>query len=215
MSHEFTVEDSEILNESPILALRRDTVTMPGGSSAKREIIEHFGAVAVVAQRDSGEIAMVRQYRHSVQQRLWELPAGLLDVAEEPALRCAQRELQEEAGLSATRWHVLCDVVSSPGFCEEAIRIFLARDLTEVPRPEAVDEEADMTLEWVPLEKAAAAVLRGEIVNSIAISGIMAAYYAAEHEGVLRSVDTPFELRPTRLAARRAALWGDGDLKRV
>ncbi|WKD61119.1 ADP-ribose pyrophosphatase [Corynebacterium ciconiae DSM 44920] len=215
MSHEFTVEDSEILHEAPILALRRDTVSMPGGRSAKREIIEHFGAVAVVAMRKSGEIAMVRQYRHSVQQRLWELPAGLLDVADESALCCAQRELQEEAGLSAGRWELLTDVVSSPGFCEEAIRIFIARDLQEVPQPEAVDEEADMTLRWIAVDQAARAVMRGEIVNSIAVSGIMAAYYATENDTALRSVDTPFSLRPTRLAARRAAQWGEGDLKRV
>ena len=81
MSHEFTVESSEVLIDAPIIAVRRDSVVMPGGKPANREIVEHFGAVAVVALDDDGRVALVEQYRHSVGKRLLELPAGLLDLS--------------------------------------------------------------------------------------------------------------------------------------
>ncbi|MDY5785792.1 NUDIX hydrolase, partial [Corynebacterium sp.] len=150
MSHEFTVTSSELLVDAPIIALRRDRVVMPGGGEADREVVEHFGAVAVVALDADGRVALVEQYRRSVDRRLIELPAGLLDVGDEPALECARRELQEEAGLAANNWEVLVDIVTSPGFSDEAVRIFLATDLREVDRPEAEHEEADMALHVVP-----------------------------------------------------------------
>ena len=163
--HRFEVTDSELLIDAPILALRRDTVTMPGGSTATREVVEHFGAVAVVAVDANERIAMVEQYRHTVGRRLWELPAGLLDFDGENALVTAQRELVEEAGLKAGKWSVLVDLVTSPGFAEEAVRVFLATDLTETDRPEAAEEEADMGFAWVPLDEARADVMNGRIAN--------------------------------------------------
>ncbi|WP_269150537.1 MULTISPECIES: NUDIX domain-containing protein [Corynebacterium] len=214
-AHEFTVVDSELLQESPILAMRRDTVTMPGGSQASREVVEHFGAVAVVALNERDEVAVVKQYRHAVRRRLLELPAGLLDVAGEDELTGAKRELVEEAGLEAASWSVLVDLVTSPGFAEEAVRVFLARELREVPRPPAEEEEADMALTWMPLEQAREAVLRGEIVNSIAIAGVLAASEVQAGRATPRSADAPFELRPTSLAKRRVAAGITPDMKRI
>jgi len=201
--HEFTVTDSELLVDAPILALRRDTVTMPGGNTAKREIVEHFGAVAVVALDDQQRIAMVEQYRHSVGARLWELPAGILDFAGEDELNTAKRELVEEAGLEAAEWSLLVDLVTSPGFAEEAVRIFLASDLSHVERPDAEDEEADMDFAWVPLDDARAAVMDGRITNSIAIAGVLAASEVVAGRATARSTDVPFALRPTHMADRR------------
>lgn len=215
MAHEFTVTDSELLVDAPILALRRDTVTMPGGTSAKREIVEHFGAVAVVAIDDQDRIAMVEQYRHTVGRRLWELPAGILDFAGEAELATAKRELVEEAGLEAATWAVLVDLVTSPGFAEEAVRVFLATGLSEVERPEAEDEEAGMDFAWLPLDSARAAVMDGRITNSIAIAGILAACEVVEGRAQPRSVDTPFELRPTHMAQRRQQQGIEPDMKRV
>lgn len=209
-SHEFDILDTELLLESPILAVRRDTLAMPGGDTGRREIVEHFGAVAVVAVRD-GKVALVRQYRHSVQARLWELPAGLLDVAGEAEITTAQRELAEEAGLAADRWDVLCDLVTSPGFCEETVRVFLARELHDVDRGPAEHEEADMTLSWFPLEEARAMIFRGEIINAIAISGLMTASEVIAGRGEPRPADTPFPWRPTSLASRRVG----PDLKKM
>ena len=203
MRHEFTVTDSELLVDAPILALRRDTVTMPGGNTAKREIVEHFGAVAVVALDDQQRIAMVEQYRHSVGARLWELPAGILDFAGEDELNTAKRELVEEAGLEAAEWSLLVDLVTSPGFAEEAVRIFLASDLSHVERPDAEDEEADMDFAWVPLDDARASVMDGRITNSIAIAGVLAASEVVAGRATARSTDVPFALRPTHMADRR------------
>jgi len=212
MAHDFKVLDSQLLVEAPILALRRDEVLMPGGVTASREVVEHLGAVAVVAIDPDDRIAMVYQYRHSVGKRLWELPAGLLDVRGEDELTGAQRELQEEAGLSAQTWSVLTDLVTSPGFCEEAVRVFLASELSDVPRMEATgDEEADMEIAWVGLDEAVDKVLRGDIVNSIACSGILAAYAVLRGGKGTRSVEEPFDLRPTSMSSRRTG----ADLKQL
>lgn len=213
--HEFRVTDSQLLIDAPILALRRDEVTMPGGSTATREVVEHFGAVAVVALDEQQRVAMVEQYRHTVGRRLWELPAGILDIAGEPELATAQRELVEEVGLEARKWAVLVDLVTSPGFAEEAVRVFLATDLHHVDRPEAEEEEADMEFAWVPLAEAHASIFDGRIANSIAIAGILAASEVVAGRATPRGPDAPFDLRPTHMADRRQAAGATGDMKRL
>jgi 8-oxo-dGDP phosphatase len=200
--HDFVTRGSETIYVGKIFALRTDDVQMPGGNVARREVVEHYGAVAIVALDDDGNIALIYQYRHPVGRRLWELPAGLLDLGGEAPVRTAARELHEEAGLSAKYWSVLVDVVSAPGFSDECVRIYLATGVTEIGRPDADDEEADLKLEWVPLGEAAQRVLAGEIVNSLAVAGILAAN-AVSDRSTLRSVDAPWTDRPRALAARR------------
>lgn len=212
-SHQFTVTDSELLVDAPIIAMRRDHVVMPGGETASREIVEHFGAVAVAAVRDD-RIAMVYQYRRSAGRRLWELPAGLLDVAHEDPLDCARRELQEEAGLAAEDWGLLLDMFNSPGISDEAVRIYLARDLSEVEKPAAEDEEADMEFAWVPLDHAREMVMTGQVGNAIAVGGILAAAEVRAGRAETRPVDTEFADRPTALADRRIAAGRTPDMKR-
>lgn len=215
-SHDFEVVSTEILLEAPIMAVRRDKVRMPGGRIANREIVEHFGAVAVVAADEDGRICLLTQWRQAAGRRLIELPAGLLDFSDEDPLAAAQRELVEEAGLAAARWGVLTDMFTSPGFAEEAVRIYIARDLRTVVKPEADDEEADMTQQWVPIDEAMGRVMRGEVQNAIAISGISLAAQVLLHGATPRSADEPFDMRPTRLARRREEQLGAGaDLKRV
>ena len=177
---------------------------MPGGKVVTRDVVEHFGAVAVVALDDAGNIPMVYQYRHAFGRRLWELPAGLLDVHGEAAHLTAARELREEAGLEATTWRVLVDLDSTPGFSDESVRVYLATGLSEVDRPEAHDEEADMTLQWYQLADAARKVLDGEIVNAIAVAGILAAHAATTGFAEPRPLDSPWTDRPTTFAARQA-----------
>jgi len=203
--HVFETTSSETLHTGKIFALRRDQVRMPGGKGVTREVVEHFGAVAVVAMDDDGNIPMVYQYRHALGRRLWELPAGLLDVHGEAAHLTAARELQEEAGLQARTWRVLVDLVSTPGFSDESVRVYLATGLTEVGRPEAHDEEADMTLQWYPLAEAARKVLNGEIVNAIAVAGILAAHAVTTGFLQSRPLDSPWIDKPTAFAARKAA----------
>jgi ADP-ribose pyrophosphatase len=206
--HVFETASSETLYTGKIFALRRDQVRMPGGKLVTREIVEHFGAVAVVAMDDDGNIPMVYQYRHAFGRRLWELPAGLLDIGGEPAHHTAARELQEEAGLRADTWTVLVDLDSTPGFSDESVRVYLATGLTQVDRPEAHDEEADMTLAWYPLEEAARKVLSGEIVNAIAAAGILAAHAVTTGFAQPRPVDSPWPDKPSAFAARKAGKGG-------
>ncbi|MDK4277664.1 NUDIX hydrolase [Corynebacterium pseudodiphtheriticum] len=217
--HVFSTLNSELLAQGPIVGLRRDTVSMPGGGEATREILEHFGAAAIVAVDEDNRIAMIHQYRHAFGQRLWEIPAGLLDQAGETAFECAQRELLEETGAQAARWAVLGDIAPSPGISDEATRIFLAQNISTVARDPAEqgasglgakigdsgDEEADMELAWIALDDAVAKVCAGEIMNASAVAGILLAHHHVVTGTQLRSVESPFELRPTALAQRRQA----------
>ncbi|OMC46914.1 ADP-ribose pyrophosphatase [Mycobacterium sp. IS-2888] len=202
--HVFETASSETLHTGKIFALRRDQVRMPGGKVVTRDVVEHFGAVAVLAMDDDGNIPLVYQYRHAFGRRLWELPAGLLDVDGEAAHLTAARELQEEAGLRADTWRVLVDLDSTPGFSDESVRVYLATGLTEVERPEAHDEEADMTLQWYPLAEAARKVLSGEIVNAIAVAGILAAQAVTNGFADPRPLDSPWIDKPSAFAARKA-----------
>jgi len=203
--HVFETISSETLHTGKIFALRRDDVRMPGGKIVTREIVEHYGAVAIVAIDDEGRIPMVHQYRHPFGRRLWELPAGLLDVNGEAPQLTAARELREEAGLEAQTWQVLVDLDSTPGFSDESVRVYLATGLTQVDRPEAHDEEADMTLQWYPIEDAAGRVFSGEIVNALAVAGILAAYAVRNGLAQPRPVDTPWVDKSKAFAARQAA----------
>ncbi|MHA3021250.1 NUDIX domain-containing protein [Mycobacterium sp. BMJ-28] len=200
--HQFDTLASETVYVGKIFALRADEVRMPGGNTARREVLEHYGAVAVVALDEDGNVALVYQYRHPIGRRLWELPAGLLDLGGERPEVTAARELEEEAGLTAQHWAVLVDIDSTPGFTDESVRVFLATGLSTVDRPEAHDEEADLRLEWVPLETAVRRVLGGEIVNSIAVAGILAAHTVSDRS-TLRTVDAPWPDRPRAFAARQ------------
>ncbi|WP_248784494.1 MULTISPECIES: NUDIX domain-containing protein [Actinoalloteichus] len=204
-THEFETRDSVDLYEGAVLALRRDDVVMPGGGTARREVLEHPGAVAVVALDEDDRVVMIHQYRHPIGRRLWELPAGLLDVSgEEPALTAA-RELAEEVGLAASEWSVLVDVAASPGFTDEVVRVYLATGLSEVERLSGTgDEEADLVPHRVPLAEAVERVFTGEVVNAAAVAGVLAAHVARTGAAAARPVGAPWRDRPTRWAARVA-----------
>jgi 8-oxo-dGTP pyrophosphatase MutT (NUDIX family) len=174
----YEVVGSDTKFKGALLTLRVDQVRMADGSVAAREVVRHPGAVAVVALDDAGRVVLVNQYRPAVGAQLDELPAGLLDVDGETALRAAQRELAEEAQLVADDWHVLLDIWSSPGFSNEAIRIFLARGLSpSADEHVAEHEESTMTVTREPLTEAVRRVLGGTITNATAVAGILAAVH--------------------------------------
>ncbi len=161
-----------------ILNVRTDEVDLGDGQRVHRDIVEHPGAVGIVAVDDDLRVLLVRQYRHPVRALLWEPPAGLLDVEGEDPADAAARELHEEAGYRAAEWSVLLDAFTSPGGSDEAVRIYLARRLTPVEPGEqhvGVDEERDMPTLWLPLVQARDAVLAGKLHNPLAVMGILAA----------------------------------------
>ena len=190
--HEFRVLKSEPVYEGRVISLRRDTVAMPGGGNSVREVVHHPGAVAVVALDDDENVVLLRQYRHPVGQHLWELPAGLRDADGEPPVETAKRELAEEVQLAADRWSLLLSVNNSPGFSDELVHIFLAEGLTAADRPDGFvveHEEADMTVDRVPLADAVQRVFDGDIRNSSAVAGILAAAQYRASSPELRPAD--------------------------
>ncbi|WP_147123982.1 NUDIX domain-containing protein, partial [Nocardia neocaledoniensis] len=196
-SHEFETVSSRVLYSGAILALRQDQVAMPDGRVAEREVIEHHAAVAVLALDDDGNVVLIRQYRHPLGTRLLELPAGLLDIDGEDPLTAAKRELAEETGLAAAEWSVLVDVALSPGFTDEALRVYFATGLTETDRPDPEHEEADLELVRMPVAEAVRAALAGEIVNATAVAGVLAYAAASANAVPMRPADAPWPGQPT------------------
>ncbi|WP_046471167.1 NUDIX domain-containing protein [Allosalinactinospora lopnorensis] len=166
--------------------MRTDWVRMPGAHGpevVQRDLLEHPGAAVALALDDSDRVLLIRQYRHAVGHRLWELPAGVRDEDGEEPVHTAQRELLEEAGYRAERWYQLTDFFPSAGFSTERIQVFLARGLTEVPAAEIgferVHEEADLPAAWLPLDDAVTAVMQGRLRNGATVAGVLAASVAA------------------------------------
>jgi 8-oxo-dGTP pyrophosphatase MutT (NUDIX family) len=190
------VVSSAELARGRIFTVRTDKVRMPDNELAERDVVIHPGAVAVLALDDSGRVLMIRQYRHPVGYLLWEIPAGLRDVDGEAPWATAQRELVEEAGYRAGDWRVLADYYSSPGYSTERLRVYLARDLVQVPESERdfvpVAEEAFLLPGWLPLDEAVRKVFAGELHNGVAALAVLAGY-AARSQGFdgLRPADAP------------------------
>ncbi|MGW8380326.1 NUDIX hydrolase [Streptomyces sp. ODS28] len=181
-------------------AMRTDDVVMPDGTVARRDYQVHPGSVAVLALDTEGRVLVLSQYRHPVREKLWEIPAGLLDVPGENPLHAAERELYEEAHVKAEDWRVLVDLYPTPGGCDEAVRIFLARDLSEAEgeRFEVSEEEADMEHARVPLPDLVRGVLAGELHNNCLAVGALALSAVLQGDGVdaLRPADAPWPARP-------------------
>ena len=166
-----------------VVALRADVVTTPdGGEGFRRLAIEHPGAAMVMAVDDDERVHVQTQYRHAVQQRLVELPAGLCDVPGEDPLEVARRELLEEAALEATEWTHLLSTWSSPGLTNERMFIYLARGLSAGDRGDfrLEHEEASLTTAWVPYDELLAAVLDGRVADGPVVQAVLA--YAARRD---------------------------------
>lgn len=177
-----------------------DEVVMPDGSVVRRDYQTHPGSVAVLAVDDQERALVLNQYRHPVRHKLWEIPAGLLDVPGENPLRAAQRELYEEAHLKAEDWRVLIDVFPTAGGSDEAVRIYLAQELSDVEgtRFEVSEEEAEMEQSRVPLTELAAGVLAGDLHNCALVVGVLGYLAARSGPGLesLRPAHAPWPARP-------------------
>ena len=176
------VSASEVVFEGAVWDVRRDTFDLEGDTLV-REVVDHPGAVAVLALDEDDRALLIRQYRHPVAAHEWEVPAGLLDIAGEDPLVAAQRELAEEADVTADDWSVLVDYFTSPGGLTEAIRVYLARGLRPVPEGERFErdgEEAHLIHRYVPLDEVVAGVLAGDLHNSTLVIATMTARASRE-----------------------------------
>ena len=186
---------SQTFFKGKVFDIQRDELTLTHSEQPIfREYMAHPGAVVIVALRgDEGneEILLERQYRHPVRAKLWEVPAGLLDIPGEDPLIGAQRELAEEADLTAQHWDVLLDIFNSPGCSSESIRIFLARGLESTGQTfDREDEEADFEYQWVRLDDAVTAALDGRLHNASTVSAVLATDAACRRGWKLRSLSS-------------------------
>jgi len=188
---------SEVVFEGAIWNVRRDRFVY-GDNEIAREYVDHTGAVAVLVLDDDDRVCLIKQYRHPIAIREWELPAGLLDFEGETALAAAQRELAEEVDLVAADWAVLSDFHTSPGGNNEALRVYLARTVTAAAEVFArTDEESDIETRWVPLDDVVDAVLDRRLQNSIlAVAALSAFASKAKGWSTLAPADAPWPRHP-------------------
>lgn len=164
--------ESKRIYDGRIVNLRVDTVELPDGRHATREVVEHKGAVAVVPLLDANRVVMVRQYRQPAGQVLVEIPAGTIDPGESPEA-CAKRELIEETGYAAGRMTKLFATYLAPGYSEEMLHTFLAQDLT--PKHADCDEDEFLEVLTVSLDDAVEMIGSGEIKDAKTVCGILMA----------------------------------------
>lgn len=197
------VSSSSVTHETGrVISVRKDVVTPATGGAFTRDVVQHPGAVGILALDDDERVLLVSQYRHPVGHRLLEAPAGLLDVPGEQYHVAAVRELYEEGHVRARNWRVLVDAFTSPGMTTESIRVYLARGIEHVPygdRHVGHAEEADMPVVWAPLRDVVAAVLEGRLHNAMLCLAALAAWAARNGEGYdsLRPVEAPWPTAPT------------------
>jgi len=165
---------SEEIYKGKIVHLFCDTVRLPNGKEATREVIRHVGAAAVVPLTDEGNVILVRQYRYPFSQVMLEIPAGKLDIGEDP-MDCAKRELIEETGYDAKEFVYLGAFYPSVAMLNEVIHLFLAKNMTF--RETNLDEDEFLHVEQRPLGEVVEAVMRGEIPDGKTQTAILKAYY--------------------------------------
>ncbi len=157
-----------------VIQVSTERLRYANGREYDVDFVRHPGAAAVVAVDDRHRVCLVRQYRHGVQDFLWEIPAGKLDAGERPEA-CAVRELQEETGVSAERWTALGLYIPAPSLFTELIHLYLARELLVGAASPDADEELE--LQWLPLDEAIAQILRGDWNDGKTALALMRAQY--------------------------------------
>jgi len=198
------VTERDVVFRGRVWDVVTEHVRLDANTVVARDVIRHPGAVAVVAFREPGDVLLVRQYRHPVGREMWEPPAGLLDIAGEDPLAAARRELMEEADVVAETWHVLADFFTSPGGSSEAIRIYLARGISDVPHADRFAREAeerDMIRRWVALDEVLAGIAAGELQSPTLVTGAFALDAARRGNfASLRPSDAPWARSPGALS---------------
>lgn len=158
--------------DGKVLDVHLEKAIMPDGKEVDLEIIRHPGGAAAVPLFDNGDILLIRQFRHAARGVIWEIPAGRIDDGEDPR-QCAERELQEEAGVAAGSIEKLGDFFSTPGFCTEVIHLYLAKELK--PCKQNLEEDEYLEVHRLPFKDAIAKVYNGEIRDSKTMIALMLA----------------------------------------
>ena len=156
---------SQPLYSVKVISLKVDDVSLPNGETGKREIINHPGAVAVIAITENNKILLVEQYRKALERSIVEIPAGKLEKGEEPIVT-ARRELEEETGYTSDHFEFIQAFATSPGFADEIIHIYVAEKLKKLDIPVELDEDEFVELMEVSLEEAEAMVTDGRIYDA-------------------------------------------------
>ncbi len=167
-----TILSSKTVHRGRVFTVVTETVTLENGVTAELDLVRHPGASAVVAVSEEKEVKLLYQYRHALGRRIWEIPAGTLEVEEDP-LACAQRELAEEAGVRAERWEKIGELVPVPGYSDERIALFMAAGLA--PAPQHLDRDELLEVFDVPFEKAMEMIDTGEISDAKTVSALLLA----------------------------------------
>ena len=164
------VHEITSLYNGKIFNVALEKVTLPNGVTKDREVVRHPGAAAMVPLLDDGNVVLVKQYRHAVNDYLWEIPAGTLEPEEDP-MACARRELVEETGYEATNFDKLTEILPAPGYTDEHIHIFLATGLTLAEQ--RLEDDEVLTVQPTPFDKAIEMIKTGEIQDARTIVGLL------------------------------------------
>lgn len=156
--------DSKEVYSGPLLHVFSDSVTLPNGNAAKRDLIRHIGAVAVLPILDDGRVIIEHQFRYPVNEVLIEIPAGKLDSKTEDKVEAIKRELREETGYVASEWMELGDMYPTPAYSDEVIRLYVAKGLTKGDRD--LDEDEFIDVKAVPLSSLLSDVMEGRIKDA-------------------------------------------------
>lgn len=154
---------NKLLHKGNLIELHKEKVELPNGGHTYFDIVKHPGGAVVAAINDKNEICLVKQWRHAIGETIWELPAGCLEPGESP-LETAKRELEEETGVVAGKWRDLGKIVSSPGFSNEILYLFEARELYQGKLE--LDEAEQIEAHWIPLRTIKKMLDDGEVIDA-------------------------------------------------
>ena len=172
--------DREMLWHGKVFDLIREEIVLPTRRKTTVEVIRHPGSASIVPLLNDGRVVLIQQFRPSLEQVIWEIPAGTLGPGEDP-LGCARRELMEECGYQGNRFERLGEILPAPGYCDERIHLFVATDLT--PCAQHLDEDECLTIHPLPFEEVLDMIRRGEIQDATTIVGLLLAYPACKKNG--------------------------------
>jgi ADP-ribose diphosphatase len=168
----FHVHRRQTIRKGRVFDITVENVTLPNGFNVELEIIRHPGAAAIVPLTINEGVLMLKQYRHAIGRFMWEIPAGTFDGSEDP-LACARRELTEETGFTAAAWENLGAVTPVPGYSDETIHLFMARELS--PAVQKLDQDEVLEVHTLPLDQVVSMIVKGEIHDAKTIAGIFLA----------------------------------------